>query len=99
MQRSIILILLVSINIITYYSICNIVLIWLLKEIYNRNYRKEADTLFCLKKLAINALNESNENVISVLFIGFEFFKASNFIYLFYLGSSLVKFNCKSSLY
>jgi len=99
MQRSIVVVLLVSINVITYCSVCGIVLIWLLKGTRDRNRGKEADASFRPVKLAVTAPNGSDGNVISVLFIGFELFKASNFIYLFYLGSSLAKFGRGSSLH
>lgn len=70
----------------------------LLKETRDRNHGKEADTSFRPVKSAVTAPNGSDGNVISVLFIYFELFKASNFIYLFYLGFSLAKFGCGSSL-
>lgn len=62
---------------------CSIVLILFLKETRDRNRGKEADASFRPKKPAVTAPNGSDRNVISILFIGFELFEASNFIYFF----------------
>ena len=61
-------------------------LIFIYKGTRDRNRGKEADASFRPIKPAVTASNGSDGNVISVLFIGFELFEASNFIYLFYLG-------------
>jgi hypothetical protein len=69
----------------------------LLKGTRDRNRGKVADASFRPVKPAVIAPNGSDGNVISVLFIDFELFRASN-SYTFLFRIFLAKFGCGSSL-
>lgn len=70
----------------------------LLKGTCDRNRGKKADASFRPVKPAVTAPNGSDGNVISVLFIDLNFLKPVILYTFFYLGFSLAKFGCGSSL-